>query len=165
MCFFFSMKASKINLFFFMGNFCLPAFGSILHPRQASNPFQPIRVVVFAVRTILTMCRFSKVLKSVVNFISVNVINLFNGHDSSHIKPCKPVSHVWFPIHFKIDVPSVLLHISCLIANSYFWAWGCPFKDPRKGIIRKDGEKVRVFHAGNLPELRVDFNSEGELHD
>lgn len=164
MGFFFGVKTPKISDFFVMSNLSLPASICFLHPRNAANPFHAVFVVVFAVCSVLPARCFAKVAKSVVGFVSVNVVNLAFGHFSGYIKPRKPMSGIRFPVYFNINISIIFFEVARSISNLYFRARQRPFENPCLGVIGKYGKKVRMFHSGNLPEHRWDCNrQEGAL--
>jgi len=156
--FFFSVEATKIYVLFFMPYLRHPTFIFFLHPRQPPNAFNATPVIAFAVCPILPMCRFTKIFKPIVRFISVNMVNLKFRHRTCYIEPRKAMCRIGFPTYFNVAIPLVFFNISCFRSNLNFGARARPCKHPGLGVIQKDGCKVRMFHKGILPDFREDCN-------
>ena len=156
--FFFSVEAAKIYAFFIMRHLSHPAFIFFFHPRQAANTLQTTLVSAFAICPVLSVSGFAEVFKPIVQFISIDMINVKLWHKTSHIEPCKPVRRISFPIHFNVSVSSAFANIPRFRSNLNSGARTRPYKYPSLGIVRKNGCKVRMFHKGILPDLREDCN-------
>jgi len=138
-------------LFLFASNLRHPSSFSFRNPFAKVDPLQPMFIVMFAVCSILPACGLSKVFKSVIRFVTVDMINYFCGHRASDIKPDKPMSRIKFPINFKIDV-SFAMQASRLRPNFNFWTRFVPVQIARTGVIKKDGcECCVIKHAHMLP--------------
>ena len=161
MSFFHGVKTSKVDGFFVVGNRSLPTFIGVFHPRKTAHTFNPVLVGASAIRPILTMGGFAKVFKSVVRFVSVDVINLFGWLITSGIKPCQSMSRISLAINLNVNIPVIFLQIPGLLANSNFWPWCRPMKKTRCWIIGEDGCKVRMFHESILPDYETDYKTEG----
>ena len=160
MSFFLGVKTTKIDTLFVMRDHCLPAPVSVFHPRKASNTLQSMLVIVLAVCPVLAVCGFAKIFETIVRFVSIDVVNLFGRHATSHIKPRQPVSRICFPLNFNINVAAVLFQISSLLANPNLWPWCRPVEKAGNWIIGEDGCKVQMFHAPILPDYETDCNTD-----
>ena len=158
------MKTPKVDDFFVMGDRSLPTFIGVFHPRKTTYTLNPMLVGAFAIGPILTVGGFTKVLKSVVRFVSVDVVNLRGWHVPSDIKPCKPMGRMRFPVNLNVNIAIVLFQIASLLANFNLWPWRRPLEKTRCWIIGEDGCKVRMFHAPILPEHETDCKIEGDLN-
>jgi hypothetical protein len=163
MGFFLGVKTTKIDALFVVRNHCLPTPIGIFHPRKTPNTLQAMLIIVFAVCPILAVRSFAKIFKTIVRFVSIDVVNLFGRHIASHIKPRQSVRRVGFSINFNVNV-AVLLQIPGLLTNPNFWPWDRPMKKACRWIIGDDGCKVRMFHAPILPDYETDCKIEGDLN-
>ena len=159
--FFFSVEATKIYVLFFVPYLRHPTFIFFFHPRQPPNALNSTFVTAFTVCPVLPMCRFTKIFKPIVRFISVNMVNLKLRHRTRYIEPRKTVCRIGFPIYFNVAIPLVFFNIPRLRSNLNSGARARPCKYPGLGIVRKDGCKVRMFHKGILPDFREDCNLQG----
>ena len=164
MGFFHGVKTPKVDDFFVVGDRGLPTFISIFHPRKTAHTFNAVLVGASAIRPILTMSGFTEVFKSVVRFVSVDVVNLRFWRVPSDIKPRKPMGRIRFSINFNVNVTFILFQISSLLAHLNLWSWRRPLEKTRCWIIGKDGCKIRMFHASILPEHETDCKTEGDLN-
>ena len=157
--FFFGGKTPKIDNFFIVRNFCLPAFSGIFHPRKKAHTFQPMLVCAFTICSILTVCCFSQIFKTVVGFIPIDVVNLVNRHVSGYIKPSQTMCGIRFTINFNINISFVFLQITRFLSNFNFWAWSRPLKFAVFWRIGENRCKVRMFHASIMPDHESDCNT------
>lgn len=164
MGFFHGVKTAKVDDFFVVSDRGLPALIGVFHPRKTAYTFNSMLVSASTICSVLTMSSFAKVLKSVVRFVSVDVINLCGWRVSSDIEPRKPVRRMRFPINFNVNIAFVLFQIASLLAHLNLWPWRRPLKKTRCWIIGEDGCKVRMFHAPILPEHETDCKIEGDLN-
>ena len=160
MGFFHGVKTSKVDHFFVVSDRSLPAPIGIFHPRKTTHTFNPIFIGAFAVCSILTMGSLTKVLKPVVRFISIDVVNLCNWKISSYIKPCKPMGRIRFPINFNIDV-SFIMQMASSLANFNFRPWCAPMEKTRHWVVRKNGCEVAMFHASYCQNMKQIANLRG----
>ena len=158
---FFGVEAPQISYHFFMRNRRLPTSVGFVHPRKPTDAFQSMLICSFAICPILAVRRLSKIFKSVIRFISVNMINLVNGHFASHIKPRQTMAGICLRINFNVNVPFIFLQISSFLPNLYFWPRHRPVKKPCGWIVGEDGCKVLMVHKGILPDHETDCKTEG----
>ena len=157
---FFGVKTSKVDNFFVVRNLSLPASRSKAHPMQMTNPFKPMLIAVFRVCSILPVSGLTKVFKSVVGFVSIDVVNLIFWPLTSDIKPNKPMDRVALPTKFKVNIPFVMKAPSYL-PNANFWSWFFPNQTSVNGIkIEKFCQLGMCNHVSILPgsEIEVNFN-------
>ena len=164
MGFFHGVKTSKVDDFFVVGDRSLPTFISVFHPRETAHTLNPVFVGASAIRPILTTGGFSKIFKTVISPVSIDVINLFGWRVSSDIKPRKPMSRMRFSVNFNVNIAIVLFQIASLLTHLNLWPWRRPLEKTRCWIIGEDGCKVRMFHAVILPEHETDCKIEGDLN-
>lgn len=148
---FFCEESPKIYLPLVASNLRDPSSFSFRNPFAKINSFQSMLVVVFAVCSILPVCGFSKVLKSVIRFVTIDVVNHFCRHIASYVEPGKAMGSIRLPINLNIDV-SFVMQASSFRPNLHFWTRFVPIQISRIGVITKDGRECGVIkHAYILP--------------
>lgn len=160
MSLFHGVKTPKVDDFFVVGNRSLPTPICIFHPRQTANAFNPMFICAFAICPILTVGSFAKIFKSVIRFVSVNVVNLYGWHIFCHIKPRQTMGRIRFSVNFNVNISVVFFQVTSLLTNLNFWSWRRPMKKTRCWIISEDRCKVRMFHASVLPDSETDCKIE-----
>ena len=85
---------------------------------------------------------FPQVGKSVVFFVSILVVNMFQRAISRHVQPCKAVSQSFFVVNCNSPIPRIS-RASCSFSNKVWAAVMCfPCKLPRFRIVVKDGSDM-----------------------
>ena len=156
MGFFFGMETSKVNNFFVMFDACLPAAVTFFHPRKAANSFKAMFVRSLAVCSVLPICSFSQIFKSVVCAVAVDMVNLFKRHRACYVKPNKSMGSIVLPIDFKVNI-STMMKAPSFTSNANFWSRAIPIQEPCGRIIaKKFGKFIMCNHAENLPGFGKD---------
>ena len=159
MGFFLGEERPKVYLSFVTFNLRNPSFFSFWHPWTKADTFQAMFVCMLTICSVLASRCLPKVLKSVVRFVTINVINYFCRHSAGYIKPDKPVRCIMFPINLKIDV-SFMMQTTSFRPNSDFGARLVPVQVSRNGVVSEDGYECRVIkHAEILPGSESNCNS------
>jgi hypothetical protein len=154
---FLGVETPKVNALFVVPNRRLPASFSSRNPRQISHALQTVRVVCFAVCSVLAVGCFSKIYKSIVRFIAIYVVNLMRWHRTCDIKPSEPVRRIMFPLDLKVDV-SLVMPVPCLLPHPNFGARSVPIETSIGRVVSENLKKLGVFnHSCVLPELKSDY--------
>ena len=155
-CFFFGVKASEINGLFIVPNYRLPAAVGFFHPRQSSDSLEPMFIYSFAIRLILSICRFSQIFKSVVTSDPVNMIDLISRPLTGHIEPRQPMSGVGLTVNFNENVPFMVRERPSNLPDPYFRPRRFPAEKPCLWLICENFKEmiVRYFvHGSAIPHF------------
>jgi|GEM_PF-4697155 len=148
-------KTPQINDFLFMGNLRLPWFFG--HPFLKGNPFKAMLIACFTVGSILPITAFSQIFKSIIRFISVNMINLIFWPFFGHVKPRQSVRCIIFSINFYMNI-ATFMKTSGLLPNTHFGAWLYPYKSSSFWGIIQNGFKLSVSdHAWDITRNDLGF--------
>lgn len=130
-----SCKTTKINNFFLKGYLRLVWFDP--KPRLKADSLKAIFIGMRTISSILTVCCLSKVFNSIVSFVSINMVYLFNGPILCFIKPSKSMGSIMLPVNFYIDISS-MVDTTGFHPNFYFGPWGFPVKNTSAFLVRKN---------------------------
>lgn len=155
MSFLYSCKTSQINNFLFVSYLGLPWF--FCHPFFKGQSFKSMFIFCFAICPILPVIAFSQILKFIVCFISIDVINLIFRPFFCYVKPRQSVRGIVFPKNFYMNI-STFMKVSSLLTNAHFWARFCPCKLSRFWVIMQNGLKFSMSnHAQNIARNDLGF--------
>jgi hypothetical protein len=158
MSFFLGMECAKIDARFVVRNLSLPTARPVFHPPKTADAFKAMSIPRNAIGAILSMRRKPEIAKSVIGSISIYVIDLLRRLFSRNVEPSQSVGTVSFPIDLNVNIPFVLLKISCNSSDPNSWARKPPTEDAGIRRVVEDGVKVRMFHDCILPDRQSDGN-------
>ena len=127
----------------------------LLKPMFEADTFEASFVGVFAVRPILPVGRGAQVVPSIIGFLPIFVIDLFQRPLTRHVEPCETVSGVGFSENLNVNI-SLSVKPSGDLSWSYFGAPGTPPKYPRIRIVMDKFAELAVrdfFHAPKIANL------------
>jgi len=127
---------------------------------QMFDAFKAMLVIIFGVCAILPIRCFAQILKSIVRFVPVDVVNLSFWPLSRNIKPNNSMRGIVLPINFKVNITS-MMKASCLLPNANFWSWFSPNQNAFVCVeFKKFCQLGMCNHASTLPgsEMEVKFN-------
>ena len=159
MGFFFCKEGPKVYLPFVVFNLSYPSFFTFWNPTAKAYAFQSMLIRMFAIGSVLAVSGLSKIFKSVIRFITINMINHFCWHKTCYVEPNKTMRRIKLPINLKIDV-SFMVQASRFFANLNFASRLIPIQITRNGVVPEDGcECVVIKHTQTLPGLESNCNS------
>lgn len=145
---FFSRKAAQMTHAFLDGDLSNPR--TQFKPRTKSDTFQPMPVAGLTVGSVLSVSSFSQILKTVVRFIAIFVVNLFFRPAFPHIEPRQAVLGVAASVDLKMSISSVM-QTSSALPDADLRTRGAPRKNTRIRVVSQYLSQIAVLeHARHL---------------